>query len=306
MRRIGFILALIGLTAPGCFGSGTATPAHGGGTPSGRLAVTIKLGLNTQAQITHRYSLTCDPAGGTMLRPGAACHAITNDLHQSGPTVACVGDGAPPTATAALVGTFAHKPFRLTLDTASWCGQSMQVMRDYWTLSTFPCSTIVLHTTNISSYADWATASGCSTAVGVVPKVTPTYVQDAESAIRAVGLRVEIASVPGVTDADAAVNGYAVSGQSPRAGTHVPSGTLVVLRLVVSFNLGPGGVGEPGTVPNLIGLPINSAMEAATSVGLHVTVPAVTHPIANDAVTAQSIPAGSRVKRDSIISLTLG
>jgi beta-lactam-binding protein with PASTA domain len=74
----------------------------------------------------------------------------------------------------------------------------------------------------------------------------------------------------------------------------------------VSVNAGPGGVGSPGVVPNLIGMPINLAIEAATSAGLHVTVPAVNHPIASDSVTAQSISEGSEVGPNSVITLTLG
>jgi hypothetical protein len=96
-----------------------------------------------------------------------------------------------------------------------------------WTPSTFPCSTIVLHITNISSYADWARASGCPAAVGYVPEVTPMYVQDAEWAVQAAGLRVEIASVTAITDADACVNGYATRGQSPATGTREHSGAVV-------------------------------------------------------------------------------
>jgi PASTA domain len=311
MRRAGLILVVIGLMASGCFGSGSASPASTAGHPTvraprDRVAVTVKLGLKTRLPITYRYSLTCDPAGGTMPRPNAACHAIANELHQPGATVGCIGADAPATATAGLIGTFAHKHFRLTIDTGSWCGEPKQVMRDYWTLSTFPCSTIVLHTTNVSSYADWARASGCSAAVEYVPKVTPMYVQDAERAVQAVGLRGEIASAPAITDADRNVNGYAIQGQSPAAGTRVHSGMVVVLRLAVSVNLGFGGVGKPGDVPQLVGMPINQAIEAATSVGLHVTVPAVHHPIASDSVTGQSISAGSRVTPASIITLTLG
>lgn len=309
MRRAGLILVLIALMASGCLGSGSASPTSTPGQPTvgtsrDRVAVTVTLGLNTKLPITYRYSLTCDPAGGTMPHPREACHAISDYLHHSMRGGDCFGE-VIPTASASMVGAFAHKPFRLRIDTESWCRASTPIMRDYWTLSTFPCTTLVLHTTNISSYPDWAKASGCAATVEYVPKVTPNYVQDAERAVRAAGLRIEIASVPAITDADRSVNGYATQGQSPAAGTRVHSGAVVVLRLVISFNLGPGGVGKTGTVPRLVGMPINQAIEAATSVGLHVTVPAVNHPIASDAVTAQSIPAGSRVTPDSIITLTL-
>jgi PASTA domain len=309
--RIGLILAVIGLTASGCFGGGsagpTSTPTHPTRTPRDRLAVSVRLGLNTHLPVAHHYHLTCDPPGGTLPHPGAACRAISDYLHHNGRGGNCkLLTSATATATTSIVGTFAHKPFKLRITTGSWCGATRPIMRDYWTLSTFPCSTIVIHTGNTPSYADWPSASGCSAAFVVVPKVTPNYPQDAERDIRAAGLRVEIASVPRLTDVDAGVNGYAVSAQSPTAGTHVPTGTIVVLRLNYSANGGPGGVGKPGTVPNLIGMPINKAIVAATSAGLHVTVPAVRHHVPSDSVTAQNLQAGSPVKPEAVITLTLG
>jgi beta-lactam-binding protein with PASTA domain len=140
----------------------------------------------------------------------------------------------------------------------------------------------------------------------VVPEVTPTYTQDGESAIRAVGLRVEIASVPAIADADASLNGFAIRSHSPAAGTRVPTGTVVVLRLSYSLNGGPGGVGTPATVPNLVGMPVNRAIAASTFAGLHVTVPAVRRHVSNDSVTTQSLQAGSPVTVDAVITLTLG
>jgi beta-lactam-binding protein with PASTA domain len=139
-----------------------------------------------------------------------------------------------------------------------------------------------------------------------MPNVEPGYVQDAERAIRAAGLRFVILSVPRISDADAGTNGYVVDGQTPAAGLRIPVGTRVVLMLGVSVNGGPGGVGRPGLVPELIGMPVNRAISVATSVGLHVTVPAVQHHVPSDAVTSQSLPAGSLVFPDAIITLTLG
>jgi len=140
----------------------------------------------------------------------------------------------------------------------------------------------------------------------VVPRVKPMYVQQAERALRKARLRVVIASVPKVTDADAGVNGYAIRSQAPAAGTRVPAGTPVVLRLAISFNGGPGGVGKLGVVPDLVGLPINRALSAATAAGLHVTVAPVTHHLSSDAVTKQSVTPGARVDADEAITLHLG
>jgi beta-lactam-binding protein with PASTA domain len=132
------------------------------------------------------------------------------------------------------------------------------------------------------------------------------YVRQAERALRKAGLRVVIASVPKVTDADAGVNGYAIRSQAPAAGTRVPTGSLFVLQLAISFNGGPGGVGRLGVVPNLVGLPINRALAAATAVGLHVTVLRVAHRLSSDGVTGQSLTPGARVDMNDAITLHLG
>jgi hypothetical protein len=149
------------------------------------------------------------------------------------------------------------------------------------------------------------TPSGSSHQI-VVPRVKPMYVQQAERALREAGLRVVIASVPKVADADAGVNGYAIRGQAPAAGTRVPIGTPVLLRLALSVNGGPGGVGKLGVVPDLVGLPINRALAVATAVGLHVTVAPVAHHVPSDAVTKQSLAPGSRVDAGEVITLRLG
>lgn len=140
----------------------------------------------------------------------------------------------------------------------------------------------------------------------VVPRVKPMYVKQAERALRAAGLRVVIASVPKIADVDAGVNGYAVRSQAPAAGARVPPGTPIVLRLAISFNGGPGGVGKLGVVPDLVGLPINRALSAATAVGLHVTVLPVAHRLSSDAVTKQSLTPGARVDTGEVITLHLG
>lgn len=163
------LLALVlALTASGCLGSGTAaptpTPTQTTRTPRDRVAVSVTLGLNTQSHLTHHYLLTCDPAGGTMPHPIAACHAIADYLGRHiGEGGACVGVLVRSTAMASLVGTFRDRPFTLRIDNTSWCGEPRPVMRDYWTLSTFPCSTIVIHTGDTPSYTTWAKTTGCET-----------------------------------------------------------------------------------------------------------------------------------------------
>jgi PASTA domain len=156
-----------------------------------------------------------------------------------------------------------------------------------------------------SGAAPGDSAPSAPTSAVVVPRLKPMYVQQAERALRAAGLRVVIPSVPKVADADAGVNGYAVRSQAPAAGARVPAGTPVVLRLALSVNGGPGGVGKLGVVPNLVGLPINRALSAATAVGLHVTVAPVAHRLSSDAVTKQSLTPGAPVGADEVITLHL-
>jgi hypothetical protein len=100
-----------------------------------------------------------------MPKPRAACTAIADYTSYlktvTGPAYICRGLVGPPSAIAVILGTYAGKRFLLKLTNASWCGASMRVMRDYWTLSAFPCSVVVLHTQHIQPYSRFATASGC-------------------------------------------------------------------------------------------------------------------------------------------------
>ena len=123
----------LALVASGCLGSG-AQPA-----PSGQMTVTVRLGLGTHRPATHRYSLRCNPAGGTMPSSGAACAAVADYVHRRNERGGfCSGFSPIPGAKASLVGTFADQPFRLQITNMSWCGVSPSLMRDYWILSTFP------------------------------------------------------------------------------------------------------------------------------------------------------------------------
>jgi beta-lactam-binding protein with PASTA domain len=142
--------------------------------------------------------------------------------------------------------------------------------------------------------------------VVTVPWAVPGYVAPAIAALHADGLRVVIVSVPPIHAADASTNGYAVAGQTPARGTRVPRGTLVVLRVGLSGNGGPGGLGPAGTVPRLTGVDANRAISLATSNGLRVTVRPPGHPVASLVVTGQSIPAGAEVRAGDTIVLTVG
>lgn len=98
-----------------------------------------------------------------MPNPVAACKAVVDYIAHRGRSASCIGDlSLLPSSSALITGTFDRRPFKLALSAYSWCGQPKPVMRDFWILSTFPCSTIVLHEgQGRRSYAAWAKATGC-------------------------------------------------------------------------------------------------------------------------------------------------
>jgi beta-lactam-binding protein with PASTA domain len=138
-----------------------------------------------------------------------------------------------------------------------------------------------------------------------VPTVTRTYLNAATRRLHASGLRVVLESVPPLTRADYSDNGYAVDGQSPPAGSMVVAGTTVELRISTSVNAGDGGLGPPGIVPNLVGVPVNRALYMANTAGLLVTVSGVSHPVTSTVVKTQSLSPGAPVAKGQVITLTL-
>jgi hypothetical protein len=113
------------------------------------------------APSVHRYSLTCGPAGGTAPNPKAACRAIADYLSRRDQMSACAGVLLGHGSTAQISGTYAGRPFQLRLTAGySWCGQPRPILRDFWVLSTFPCSTLVLRTGG--NYPRWPRATGCT------------------------------------------------------------------------------------------------------------------------------------------------
>jgi hypothetical protein len=154
----------------GCFAGSSSRPPSTHAPPKGTLAITValrrctdKMGLCIGRPPLH-YTLTCGPAGGSMPQAAAACAAIADLRRPRADTGrGCVMRGVVVNAaTASIHGTFAGAPFALGLTSAgSWCGRPRSVTRDYWILSTFPCSTIVIHEARAEPYAGWARASGC-------------------------------------------------------------------------------------------------------------------------------------------------
>ena len=170
MRGFAATLALVALATTACLGSSAAgkqTTPFGPVTPSSptRLVVEVSYGpnqLNALAR-SHRYTLTCDPSGGTMPDAGRACAALVDLQHRRlGGCIGVLGSTGP---RAVIVGTFEHRHYQLALTAAySWCGQTRPVLRDYWVLSTFPCSVKVLREAQKDvdmNYPAWPRWAGC-------------------------------------------------------------------------------------------------------------------------------------------------
>lgn len=101
--------------------------------------------------------------------PAAACLAL-GDLYAhrwSGSS----GCGGPPfllydPASARISGTVNHRRYTLDLQSEdSWCGHTPRsLLRDYWILSTFPCTVTVAHEPEPgapAAYPAWAHWAGC-------------------------------------------------------------------------------------------------------------------------------------------------
>jgi hypothetical protein len=163
-----FLLA--GLTA-GCT-AGHARKTVGQRPPAADLVVRVRLDDCTLLMagpcrpFQRRCVLRCGPPRGSMPHVAAACAAVA-DLARTHPAPGARCLRAPDFApsTAVVRGTIARRPFALRLSSGySWCDQAPRVERDYWIVSTFPCSVRVIHTGAAGSepYRRWAHATGCT------------------------------------------------------------------------------------------------------------------------------------------------
>lgn len=117
------------------------------------LSVIVTLDSGTNHSAPQRYALRCGPAGGTMPGPDAACGALADYVkHRSDPARMCTGF-IPRIPRAVVTGRFAGHRLHLQITPGSWCGVSDALMRDYWILSTFPCTTLVFRYSNQHAYS---------------------------------------------------------------------------------------------------------------------------------------------------------
>jgi hypothetical protein len=150
MGRLVIALALISLAAAGCAGSQSE--------PQGQISVVVSL---SGTQPARHYTLRCGPAGGTMPDAEAACSALADYVkHRSDPGRICIGL-QPSTPSALVAGTFDGHGLHLQIRPGSWCGSSDTLMRDYWVLSTFPCSTRVFSYSNQHPYSKGIAPARC-------------------------------------------------------------------------------------------------------------------------------------------------
>jgi hypothetical protein len=145
--------SLVAIAAPGCLGSASQ--------PSGKVSVVVTPGEAATSAVTHRYTLTCGPAAGTMPAPGAACDALADYLqHRDDSGRFCSGP-VPKAPNAVVAGRFDGHHLRIEITPGSWCGVSDALMRDYWVLSTFPCSTLVFRYANQHPYSKGIAPERC-------------------------------------------------------------------------------------------------------------------------------------------------
>ena len=91
--------------------------------------------------------------------------------------------------------------------------------------------------------------------------------------------------------------GETVSAQIPAAGTSVPGGSEVLLYM------GQTPQEQPVTVPDFVGMQRQQASDAAGSAGLYIHVSGNTDISPTVKVTAQSVPAGTRVEPGTTVQL---
>jgi hypothetical protein len=144
MARVLPALLVSVLAATACLGSESQ--------PAGKVSVVVTLG-RIGHPTTHRYTLNCGPAGGTVPGPDVACGALADYLRRRNDLArVCIGF-TPRMPRTVLTGRFAGHRLRLQITPGSWCGVSDALMRDYWILSTFPCSTLVFRYANQHPYS---------------------------------------------------------------------------------------------------------------------------------------------------------
>jgi PASTA domain len=280
-------VSILAVLAGACLGSAHRSPTTASHVEHTAFRIVYISDRFSGGTVVHHRSppltLRCSPAGGTLPEPKLACFAIGTDPSRyfGQPSGGCIGPALRWSVR--ITGTFRGQHIGQAYD---MCNGQARAWTD-------------LGGTDLVGIVS-------ARSVVRVPAVTPGYVEPAVGALRADGLRVAIPSVPRIQGVDGSTNGYGVASQDPEPGARVPPGTLVVIRIAVSVNGGPGGLGPPGIAPHLTGIDVNRAISLATSHGLRVTVEPPEHIVGSLVVTGQSIPAGTPVATGDTVVLRIG
>jgi serine/threonine-protein kinase len=129
-----------------------------------------------------------------------------------------------------------------------------------------------------------------------VPNVVGQRVEAATSILARAGLRAEVKEVP-----HGAPKGEVVA-QNPPAGTEVRGGTTVTL--LVSGGKGGGGGGNV-VLPNVVGLPVNTARGLLGVLGFRVGI-GYTAGGSPNRVMSQNPGAGTQLPKGSYVTLVVG
>jgi len=235
--RLVMLMALTMVTSA-CLGSDHDSPSG--------LEITVRFATSPgdagrpEAFRTERYSLDCGrPPRGTMPDPAVACTAIA-DLGLPHNRTACQTLGQPVMGTLVVTGSFRAKPVDLRLTTASWCGASADVKRDYEALL-------------LPNPA-------------VVPSVVGLPLLGAAAALQRAGFTVSIAAP---TSFGSLMPMPLVDGQSVTAGVLAERSTDVAVTVRSRCCLGSPGAGKPRVrMPRLVGLNARQAISRLRHAGL--------------------------------------
>jgi len=150
--------------------------------------------------------------------------------------------------------------------------------------------------------------SSAPTDVATVPgSAAHAYPADLAAAVCGARLRPVFVSTPPIKQAGPGVNGYAAVSVSPSPLDTVALGSPVRVVLAVSVNAGGPWPSPPATstLPNVVGMDVNTALGTLTADGVLVDV-STASPTGTMTVTTQVPAAGATVRAGSTVTLAVG